>query len=79
MNVFHEACPDAIEGQALGCALEVKAELWPPVPGEYVACCTGQDSFVAISTLGSVELVEQLANLRPKELCIVGKTETENS
>jgi len=33
---------------------------------------------VAVSTLASVELAETLARLRPKELCIVGKTETEN-
>jgi tetrahydromethanopterin S-methyltransferase subunit A len=33
---------------------------------------------VAVSTLASVSLTEQLAAARPKELCIVGKTETEN-
>lgn len=31
-----------------------------------------------MSTLASVELAEKLAKIRPKELCIVGKTETEN-
>jgi hypothetical protein len=54
MNVFHQAFPDAIVGQALDCAFAVKAELWPPVPGEYVVCCPGEDCFVAVSTLGSL-------------------------
>lgn len=33
---------------------------------------------MAVSTLASVELAERLARVRPRELCIVGKTETEN-
>jgi len=48
------------------------------VLGEYFAFCEGESCPVAVSTLASVELAERLASMRPKELCIVGKTETEN-
>ncbi|MCM8796991.1 MAG: DUF4346 domain-containing protein [Candidatus Omnitrophica bacterium] len=57
---------------------ESKPETWPAVAGEYFAFCDGGGCPVAVSTLASVELAERLAKLRPKELCIVGKTETEN-
>lgn len=40
--------------------------------------CSGSTCPVAVSTLASIELAEALANNRPKGLCIVGKTETEN-
>ena len=48
------------------------------MPGEYFAFCEGASCPVAVSTLGDVELAGRLAAIRPKELCIVGKTETEN-
>lgn len=48
------------------------------VAGEYFAFCDGPGCPVAVSTLASVELAERLARVRPRELCIVGKTETEN-
>ena len=77
MNILNQAYPE-IADQSLACAFEVKEQSWPPVPGEYFAFCDGPSCPVAVSTLASAELSENLANLRPKELCIVGKTETEN-
>jgi len=78
MNIFDQAYPEAALAKSLSCAFETKEQTWPPVPGEYFAFCIGPSCPVAVSTLASVELSERLASLRPKELCIVGKTETEN-
>ena len=79
MNIFNQAYPEeASQPQSLSCAFEVREQTWPPVPGEYFAFCEGPSCPVAVSTLGNLELAERLAATRPKELCIVGKTETEN-
>lgn len=78
MNIFNQAFPEAVQTPAISCSFEVKEQTWPPVPGEYFSFCDGPSCPVAVSTLASVELTERLANTRPKELCIVGKTETEN-
>jgi tetrahydromethanopterin S-methyltransferase subunit A len=78
MNIFTQAFPEAATVQPLGCGFEIDEEVWPPVPGEYYAFCDGPSCPVAVSTLGSVELAEDLARNRPRELCIIGKTETEN-
>jgi len=78
MNVFNQAFPEAAKAESLSCAFEVREQTWPPVPGEYFAFCDGPSCPVAVSTLASVELAETLSSIRPKELCIVGKTETEN-
>jgi tetrahydromethanopterin S-methyltransferase subunit A len=78
MNIFAQAFPEAAATQPLGCGLEIGERAWPPVPGEYYVFCDGPGCPVAVSTLGSVELAEDLARNRPRELCIVGKTETEN-
>lgn len=78
MNIFAQAFPEAATVQPLGCGFEIDEEVWPPVPDEYYAFCDGPGCPVAVSTLGSVELAEGLARNRPRELCIVGKTETEN-
>lgn len=79
MNIYNQGYPEeASHTQSLSCAFEVRDETWPPVPGEYFAFCEGPSCPVAVSTLGNVELAERLATIRPKELCIVGKTETEN-
>jgi tetrahydromethanopterin S-methyltransferase subunit A len=48
------------------------------VPGEYREFCEGESCPVAVSSLANTELAETLAQHRPPELCIVGKTETEN-
>ena len=76
-NIFNESFPES-ESKSPVCAFEVKEDTWPPVPGEYFASCDGPECPVAVSTLASVELAEKLDSIRPKELCIVGKTETEN-
>ena len=79
MNIFNQAYPDeASQSESLICAFEVKNQTWPPVPGEYFAFCEGATCPVAVSTLGNVGLAQKLAAIKPKELCIVGKTETEN-
>lgn len=77
-NLINQAFPEASHFQSSGCAFEVRENTVFPLAGEYFAFCHGEDCPVAVSTLASVALAEQLANLRPKELCIVGKTETEN-
>jgi len=78
MNIFNQAFPE-VESQTLSCAFEVsRGHNWPPVAGEYYAFCDGPGCPVAVSTLAGVELADRLAHGRPKELCIVGKTETEN-
>jgi tetrahydromethanopterin S-methyltransferase subunit A len=78
MNVFNQAYPEAAPKDALGCAFEVKEQVWPPVAGEYKVLCEDGKCPVAVSTLGSPDLVDKLAALQPEEVCIVGKTETEN-
>ncbi len=78
MNTFHQAFPEVGESQALSCAFEEREHHWPPAAGEYYALCDGPECPAAVSTLASVELAERLARIRPRELCIVGKTETEN-
>lgn len=78
VNVLHQFFPGATNAPSPSCGFEVRDYTWPPVPGEYVACCEGPACPVAVATLGSVALAEKLAQIRPKELCIVGKIETEN-
>jgi len=78
MNLFYEAFPEVVPAHSPSCGFEVKDQTWPPVPGEYFVLCEGPGCPVAVSTLASVGLAEKLAGMRPKELCIVGKTETEN-
>jgi tetrahydromethanopterin S-methyltransferase subunit A len=77
MNIFNEAFPEASK-TPLSCAFEVREQTWPPIPGEYFAFCEGRTCSTAVSTLASVELAKALADNHPMELCIVGKTETEN-
>ncbi len=74
-NAFSTAFPDQSLAPALACEFRVGAE-WPVVIGEYrVLDAAGP---VAISTLASTRLVDELAENRPKRVGIVGKTETEN-
>lgn len=49
---------------------------WPFVPGNYFVL--NAEAHVAITTLGSIKLSEEINAVKPKNLCIVGKTETEN-
>jgi len=76
-NIFRQAFPD-LKAQPSDYAFESNGHGWPVVAGEYYAFCEGKNCPVAVSTLGSVELAMRLADNRPSELCIVGKTETEN-
>lgn len=76
-NLFNEAFPE-MANQPRRWTFEVKEKTWPLVPGEYFAFCEGTSCPVAVSTLASIDLAEALARNRPRELCIVGKTETEN-
>lgn len=55
------------------------AGVWPPEPGEYIAFPKSPARFVAVSTLASTALPEELARLKPVGLAITGKTETENT
>ncbi|HEX9116466.1 MAG TPA: DUF4346 domain-containing protein [Anaerolineae bacterium] len=76
-NQFAQAFPDAAGALALACAFEIRPGRWPIVPGEYLL--PGNDAApVAVSTLASLDLPEQVAALKPAGLAIVGKTETEN-
>ncbi len=77
-NTFYQVLPEVEENHGLSCGPEVDKRAWPPVPGEYHALCQGPECPVAVSTLGSTDLADKLASIRPEELCIVGKTETEN-
>lgn len=78
MNLLHKAFPETETTAALSCEFEVRPDVWPPVPGEYHEFCEGDSCPVAVSTLASTELADKLAENRVGELCIVGKTETEN-
>jgi tetrahydromethanopterin S-methyltransferase subunit A len=62
--------------QLPSCDFRLSGTGWPPVVGEYIV--PDQAAPVAVSTLASIELVEQLAGHNPRGLAIVGKTETEN-
>ena len=53
-----------------------KQAAWPHVPGTYFVADPAAP--VAVCTLGSVELAEQVAFDAPAGLCIAGKVETEN-
>lgn len=78
MNAFNEAFPEAASKSAI-CETEIAPlTSWPPIVGEYFVFCENQNCQVAVSTLASVALAEELAGMKPDNLCIVGKTETEN-
>ena len=76
LNALSEAGVVDVTGPA--CAFEATDRSWPVVAGEYVATCSGVECPVAVSTLASPELADELARRQPTGLCIVGKTETEN-
>ena len=78
MNALHKQFPETENTASLSCEFEIRPNIWPPVPGEYHNFCEGDNCPVAVSTLASTELADALAQRRPRELCIVGKTETEN-
>lgn len=49
---------------------------WPFIPGKYFVHDSAAP--VAVTTLGSVALANEVSDLAPDGLCIVGKVETEN-
>ncbi len=49
---------------------------WPFVPGGYIVL--DPKAPVAVTTLGSIPMVRDVADAKPRGLCIVGKVETEN-
>ncbi len=78
MNMFNAAFPESTVSKSVSCEIEATSSTWPPVVGEYFVFCENRNCQVAVSTLASVSLAEELANMKPDNLCIVGKTETEN-
>lgn len=77
MNTFEKLIPKSYL-KNLSCNVEKMEKNWPFFPGEYYSFCKGLDCPVAVSTLSSIELAEEIAKIKPEGLCIVGKTETEN-
>jgi tetrahydromethanopterin S-methyltransferase subunit A len=75
-NAFAQAFPSFSQAADLSCEFRVRDEGWPPVVGEYFVL--QKASPIAVSTLASVRLAEELAHRKPNGLAIVGKTETEN-
>lgn len=82
MRLFNQNFPkeekETHHPASTSCTAETDSETWPPVVGKYFNFCEGSECPIAVSTLASSELAELLADRRPKELCIVGITETEN-
>ena len=74
-NAFAAAFPN-VNQTPLACDFQIHAESWPSVVGEYFV--VDPNAHVAVSTLGSIALAEELAQRKPNGLAIVGKTETEN-
>jgi tetrahydromethanopterin S-methyltransferase subunit A len=76
-NAFAQAFPTLGERAGdLSCEFRVHGEEWPPVVGEYSVL--DKAAPIAVTTLASVQLAEELAHRKPKGLAIAGKTETEN-
>lgn len=78
LNLLYQAFPHHGASVSACCSWEVREEGWPPIPGEYFTFPEEATSPVAVSTLASPELAEDLSRRKPQGLCIVGKTETEN-
>jgi len=75
-NAFHEAFPEVDLSDSLACGYQVVQGEWPTVVGEYFVL--DRTAPVTVATLASVSLAEELANLKPDGLALVGKLETEN-
>ncbi len=75
-NTFAQAFPSMNQVADLSCDFRVRDEGWPLVAGEYFVL--DKSAPVAVSTLASTQLAEELAQRKPNGLAIVGKTETEN-
>ncbi|MCI0445609.1 hypothetical protein L0152_20645, partial [bacterium] len=68
--------PNQVQGPS--CALETRSSEWPSIVGDYFVTDSTHSTPVAITTLGSSELAEIIAQAAIAGVCIVGKTETEN-
>lgn len=79
-NLMYDMIPDTTIHNVTCSQTEIncdnKQAEWPPVPGEYFI--HNSSNPVAVSTLASPDLAEELIKKEPEGLCIVGKTETEN-
>ena len=75
-NALIAALPAAMTTAPSSCDFQPNSTRWPPVIGEYFVL--DPTAPVAVSTLASLELAEQLAQRQPPGLAIVGKTETES-
>lgn len=75
-NAFVQAFPALGDAADMQCEFRVRDAGWPPIVGEYFVLDT--DGMVAVSTLASLTLAEEVAQRQPHGLAIVGKTETEN-
>ncbi len=75
-NTLSEAFPDLAFQSSLVCGFQTSADSWPVVVGEYFV--VDPTAPVAVSTLASTKLAEDLAKLKIPGLAITGKTETEN-
>ena len=78
MNLFHEAFPETTDTKPVSCGIEISSTSWPPIAGEYFILSDNQNCPVAVSTLSSVSLAEDISKIKPEDICMVGKTETEN-
>ena len=78
MNLFQEIFPSAGVPAPAVSGTKPEAAAWPPVSGEYIVLHGHEHCHVAVSTLASTALPEDISRVAPRELCIVGKTETEN-
>ncbi|MBI5049844.1 MAG: DUF4346 domain-containing protein [Nitrospirae bacterium] len=76
MSILTAKYPVMASSSLSSCEFEVSKNTWPPVAGEYIVL--DKKAPVAVSTLASDKLSEDLAKLKPEGLCITGKTETEN-
>ena len=76
-NALAEAFPEAMQSGAL-CPTEAPTERsgWPPLPGDYSVVRYGAS--VAVCTLNSGGLAQDLARAAPDGLAIVGTMRTEN-
>ncbi len=61
---------------ALACGTHASKGKWPAVVGEYFVLDSSAP--VAVATLASIQLAEELDHLKPIGLALVGKLETEN-
>lgn len=78
MNLAADMFPEREASADSGTGGSAAGGAWPPEAGEYFVSPGARGCHIAVSTLASIALAEDLARLAPRGLCIVGKTETEN-